>query len=96
MIHAENELYPWGFLVVFNKVAVILVIVSVIEQCDPLFEAGFATREEQVLRDAHRANADVWVGYTPDRDYQVFLDRLVGVKGREGDAHLALLLQSGV
>ncbi len=38
--HGEFELHAGGLLIVFPEVPVILVIVRVVKECDPLLEGG--------------------------------------------------------
>lgn len=47
---------PRVFLIVLAKIPVVLIVIDVVEQGDPLAELGISILHEQFLRDADRAD----------------------------------------
>jgi hypothetical protein len=53
MLYAEKEKDARGLLIVIPKVSIVLVIIWMVKQCDPLLVAGLSATEEELLGDAY-------------------------------------------
>jgi hypothetical protein len=57
-LNIEHKLNPREFLIAFSEIAIVLIIVKVIEESNPLDVAALTKSKEQIWEDANTAHLD--------------------------------------